>query len=111
MDELISHNCAQTAVTCSRLILVFMGFINHINMTADSLKDMRDEWARTYPGTGTERLERFDVETQEVLLENWDRVLSDLGAKKGRLVAGIRQSIDDLKLIREGLSPSSGPNV
>ncbi|KAL3959305.1 hypothetical protein ACCO45_007467 [Purpureocillium lilacinum] len=111
LDELISHNCAQTAVTCSRLILVFMGFINHINMTADSLKDMRDEWARTYPGTGTERLERFDVETQEVLLENWDRVLSDLGAKKGRLVAGIRQSIDDLKLIREGLSPSSGPNV
>ncbi|UNI19500.1 hypothetical protein JDV02_005682 [Purpureocillium takamizusanense] len=111
LNELVTQHCTPSAITCSRLVLLLMGFMNHIDMVADSLKDMRDEWARTYPGQDTERLERFDVKTQEILLKNWEAVMSCLGAKRDLLMARIRRSVDDLRLIREGLSTSSDASV
>ncbi|KAJ6440133.1 Lariat debranching enzyme [Purpureocillium lavendulum] len=103
LNEVIAKDCHDSAATCSRLILVLMGFRNHIEAVVDSVNKMHDEWARTYSGRHTERLERFDVETQEAVLDNWAAVLVHVGDASARLSARIQRSIATLRTIREGL--------
>ncbi|KND86559.1 hypothetical protein TOPH_08802, partial [Tolypocladium ophioglossoides CBS 100239] len=73
VDQLDDLFCEGSSKTCTRLIMVLMGFRNHISIVAESVRGIYDEWARTYTGKHTERLERFDVETQDVLLANWKK--------------------------------------
>lgn len=92
--------------------MVLLGFRNHIDIVEKSVRRMYDEWARTYPGKFTERLERFDIETQAVLLSNWKKVLLHFDELSNRLDSRIQKSIDELRIIREGVRfPSSAVSI
>ena len=83
--------------------MLLLNFCSHIEMVAKSVRKMYDEWERTYPGKHTQRLERFGIDTQETLIGNWKKLLSHLDEAKGRLDGRIQKSVDELRMIREGV--------
>ncbi|KAJ6438218.1 alpha-glucosides permease MPH2/3 [Purpureocillium lavendulum] len=102
LDQLLSDTTNESPRTCSKLILLLTSFRSHIDVVADSVRDTSEEWSRTYSGRYTARLERFDVDTQEALLQNWKAVLAHLEEIQTRLHRRIGASVEKLRLLREG---------
>ncbi|KND90453.1 hypothetical protein TOPH_05025 [Tolypocladium ophioglossoides CBS 100239] len=103
LQKLVSDSEFRSSKTCTRISMLLSSFRSHINLVAESVRTMEDEWARTYSGKYSERLERFDVDTQDALLENWTRILSHLDEVRGRLHSRIQGSIDELKNMQQGV--------
>lgn len=84
--------------------MLLLNFRYHIKTVVKSVKQMYSEWEKTYPGEHTQRHERFTIETQETLLANWKKTLSHVDKVNARLDSRVQSSINELRLIREGVS-------
>ena len=102
LDQLLSDTTHESSRTCSKLILLLNSFRSHIDIVVESISNVIEEWSKTYPGKYTVRLERFDVETQEVLPQNWKKVLAHLNVIQTRLHGRIASSVEELRVLREG---------
>jgi hypothetical protein len=78
-------------------------FRREIMAVCRSLRRMHMAWARTYVGKHSEMLDRFDRDTQCVLLENWDKLLLHGEAVQGRLLGRIRETEERAKDLRLGV--------
>ncbi|KND86542.1 hypothetical protein TOPH_08833 [Tolypocladium ophioglossoides CBS 100239] len=97
LEKPVSDSSSGRSKTCTRIMMLLSSFRNHINLVAESVRKMEDEWARMYPGKYSGRFGRFDVNTQDTLLENWTKILSHLDQVGGNSTVASR-----------GLSMSSG---
>jgi hypothetical protein len=65
---------------------------------------MQKEWSRTYCGKPSRRVERFDRDTQIVILDNWARLSLHVDQIHARLFDRIRAEEEETKELRDSVS-------
>ena len=92
---------AKAYFTTVQLLKIFR---KHIDVVPQSLYGMRQEWERTYPALDADLLERFNEETQAILLKNWDRLMKHADNLHIKLVNRLEKKEKDLASLRDSVS-------
>jgi hypothetical protein len=82
-------------------------FRRQIAVAPRSLRRMFEEWSRAYKGRFSDRLDRFDKETQVALLLNWEKLLDHVDRAHDRLLRRLREKEAEVRSLRADVSANS----
>lgn len=104
LDTPLFDTSLERCKTYSTLLQLLRVFRKHISVVPASVQSMQGQWAKTYQGRYSDRLERFDPGTQEALLDNWEKVAIHLDKIHDRLLQRIQGLEEEVKSLRDGVS-------
>lgn len=85
-------------------LYLFTQFRKHMAQIPRSIQKMRNEWERAYEGIYSERLDRFDKQSQASILRNWNTIISHVDQLHSSLLNRIMQKEEEIKTFQQSVS-------